>query len=118
MRVGQIKHVDVVAHAGAVARVVVRAEDLEALPAAKGSVDRKRDRVRLGLVPLADAAFRIGARGVEVAKDHRTKTLVLAIVLECLLAHPFCPAVGVDRRLAVLLVDRHAFRQAIGGAGR
>ena len=48
MRARQVLHVDVVADAGAVGRVVVVAEDGERRRAAERGVDRARDQVLLG----------------------------------------------------------------------
>lgn len=55
MGVGQIKHVDIVAHCRSIARVVVIAEDREVRPLTQGNLDRNWDGVGLGLVPLAAA---------------------------------------------------------------
>ena len=75
MRVGQIHHMDEIAHAGAVARVVVGAEDLEAGTPAERCLDGQRNRMGFRRMPFADPAFRIGAGGIEIAQHYRAEPL-------------------------------------------
>mmetsp|Transcript_8724 Transcript_8724/g.28822 ORF Transcript_8724/g.28822 Transcript_8724/m.28822 type:complete len:270 (+) Transcript_8724:809-1618(+) len=67
---GQVDHVDVVPHASAVGRRVIVTEDGEARPLADGDLLQEGHQVvRDALRVLADAAGRVGADGVEVAKQ-------------------------------------------------
>mmetsp|Transcript_18949 Transcript_18949/g.56197 ORF Transcript_18949/g.56197 Transcript_18949/m.56197 type:complete len:275 (-) Transcript_18949:557-1381(-) len=67
---GQVDHVDVVPHAGAVGRRVIVTEDGEARPLADGDLLQEGHQVvRDALRVLADAAGRVCADGVEVAKQ-------------------------------------------------
>ena len=61
MRVGQVRHMDIVAHRGAVLSRIVGAENLQRRPAPKRRLDRERDQMRLGIVVLADLALRVGS---------------------------------------------------------
>ena len=69
VRVGEVGDVHVVADAGAVRRRVVLAVDGDRLPLSGGDLQRDRDEVRLGGVPLAEAEGRAG--DVEVPQAHR-----------------------------------------------
>ena len=71
----QVVDVDVVAQAGAVRRRVVVAKDLQGWAASGGRIDRQRDKVRLGIMVLADRAIGRGPRGVEVAKGGKAQAV-------------------------------------------
>ena len=77
VRLRQIVHVDVVADAGAVGRRVIVAEDRRRL----ARFARRGAAAESGASParaLRPAAFRIGARGVEVAQAHAAQTVWIA----------------------------------------
>ena len=88
MRARQVLHVDVVADAGAVGRVVVVAEDGQGRPPAERGVDRERDEVDLGIVVLAERAVGMAAGGVEVAQGDRPQHARRGEVLEGALEGP------------------------------
>ena len=67
MRGGEIGDMDIVAHAGAVGRVEIVAEDADALPLAQRRFDRDLDEVGGAGGGLAGAPLRIGACDVEIA---------------------------------------------------
>ena len=74
--------------------------------------------MRLGIVPLADPPFLVGARGVEVAQRHRAEPAIGVEIGEDLLDHQLAAAIGVDGRLPMLLGHRRGLRHAVGRAGR
>ena len=94
--VSEIQHVDVVANGGAVAGVVVVAEDREVRALAEGHLDRQGNGVGLRLVPFADPALRVGAGGVEVAQHRAAEADIAAIVGQGLLDHQFGAAIGIE----------------------
>ena len=118
VRFRQIHHMYEIAHATAVARVVVVAEDAETVATAEGRLDRQGNGVCFGIVPLADPSFRIGAGGIEIAQCHRAKPVVGTKIAKDLLRDEFASAVGIDRGLWVRLGHGRLLRDAVGGAGR
>ena len=60
---GQIGDVDIIADAGAIGRVVIRAVDPDLRARALRRLDHQWDQMGLGIVPLAAAALGIGPRG-------------------------------------------------------
>ncbi len=75
MGVREIGHVHIVAHAGAVVRVVVGAEDGNVRPGAVRRLQHQRDEVRFRIVLLAQLALGIGAAGVEVTQRDGAQTM-------------------------------------------
>ena len=69
VRVGDVGHVYIVAHAGAVGRVVIVAEDAHR-HAITGGREHQRNEVGLRVVQFPDLAVGIGARGIKVAQRH------------------------------------------------
>ena len=115
---GEVRHVDVVADAGAVRRVVVGAKHRQFGAAAEHGVDGQRDQVGFRRVVLAQAALGVGAGGVEVAQAGGAHAVDAFGPAQRALHHPFAFAIGgagVDRGF---LVDRHAvWRAEQGGSG-
>ena len=117
---GEVDHVDVVTHAGAVGGGVVVAKDLYGLELAHGHLRHVGHEVvgdALGI--LADESRRVRADGVEVAEQHDVPLGVGRVeVGEDLLYHPLGPAVGVGAGLlGALLGERKLVRVAVDGAG-
>ncbi len=94
MRVREVRHVDVVAQAGAVGRGVVGAEYGERVAAVQGGVDHERDQVRLGVMVLAEAAGRVRAGGIEVAQAGGAQPVHLARPVQRPLDHQLALAIG------------------------
>ena len=115
--VGEIAHVHVVPDRRAIRRRVVGAEHLESRQPPQCSLDRERNGVRLGLVTFADLAVRVRARGVEVAQGDGLQPMRPVEVGEDALDHQLARAVGIDRRLRMVFVDRHPVRDAVRRAG-
>ncbi len=86
---------DVVADAGAVGSGIIRAEDFDVLALSAGDLQNQGDEVGLGIVAFPKLAFRIGARGVEVAEDAVMHAVGLAEVVQDKLHHALAPAVRV-----------------------
>ena len=117
---GQIAHVDVVAHAGAVGGGVVVAKDLNGLELAHGDLgDIGHQVVGDALGVLADQARRMSADGVEVTEQHDVPLGVGGVdVHNDLLDHPLGPTIGVGRGLLrILLGDGRVVRVAVDGRG-
>jgi len=70
VRVGEIDHMDVIAHAGAVCHRVIVTENRKALAVSRGRLEQQRNGMGFWNVALADLALRIGAGGIEVAQHH------------------------------------------------
>ena len=117
---GQIAHVNVVAHAGAVGGGVVVAKDLNGLELAHGNLgDIGHQVVGDALGVLADQARRMSADGVEVTEQHDVPLGVGGMdVHKDLLDHPLGPTIGVGRGLLrILLGDGRVVRVAVDGRG-
>src|SRR5256885_13540698 len=118
MRVGEIHDMNEVAHAGAVRRVVVGAENPEDRTPPQRSLDRQRNGMSLRAVPLADAPFGICACGVEVTQHDRAKPLESVQLVKDALDDQLTLSVRVDRPLLMRLDQGDSIRKTIGGAGR
>ena len=68
VRLGQVRHVHVIADTGAVRRRIVGAEHQQRRPASQRGIDRQRNEMRLRIVVLAQPPGRIRPGGVEVAQ--------------------------------------------------
>ena len=117
MGVGEIHHMNEIAHAGAVARIVVGAEHLEAGAAAERRLDGQRDGMGFRRMPFADPPFGIGAGGIEIAQHDGAEALVAIEIAEHLLDDQLAAPIGIDRQLRMRLVHRDGLGHAIGGAG-
>ena len=93
----EVNDVDIVAHAGAVGRGIVVAEYVQMVALADGSLrDVRHEVVGDAVRMLADFAACVRADGVKVAQVHnRPCGISLCDVTQNLLAHVFCPAVGI-----------------------
>src|SRR5437868_7851030 len=69
----KIAHVDEIAFAGAVRRRVIQSENLQGRAAPDCGIDCQWNEMRLRIVPLGECSVRVGAGGIEVAKDCVTK---------------------------------------------
>ena len=122
MPVGQIEHVDVVAHAGAVDGVVVAAEDLQAGAFAHRHLGHIRHQVvRHAARVFADQAAFVCARRVEVAQvgDRPVRVGKLQVAQD-VFAHQLGRAVGVGggHRRVFAQGQMLRLRRAVnGGAG-
>ena len=76
VRVGKVEDVDEIANAGAIPRIIVRAENLKMRPAAQRCIHRDRDGVRFRRVPFANSAFRVSSSGIEIAQNERAESLM------------------------------------------
>ena len=97
MALGQVHHMDIVSHAGAVVGIVVIAVDAELLPAADGYLgDIGHQIVGDTSGVLADQAGLVGADGIEVPQqDHAPLGVSVRDAGEDLLGHVLGPAIGV-----------------------
>lgn len=89
MRLRQIRHVDIIANAGPVSRVIVVAEDADAWPIARNRVKHERDEVGFGIMRLADFALRIRAGGVKISLRHPRNPMRALKISQHPLDHPF-----------------------------
>ena len=120
MAAGQVDHVDVVAHAGAVMRGVVVAEDVQLLQLADGDLGDVGHEVVGDVVGvLADEAALVGADGVEVAQQRDVQARVgLAVVHQDALDEELGGAVGVGGAAGrEVLADGHGGGVAVHGGG-
>ena len=114
----QVFDVDVVAHAGAIGRVVVVAKQFHGagLRVERG-FDDVGDEVGFGLVRFADFAIAVGAGGVEVAQADGAQAVGATVFCNLQLGHAFAQAVGVDGLGGMGFVDGAVLRVAINGGG-
>ena len=97
MAPGQIHHMDIVPHAGAVWGGIIVSEYGEVVPAAHGHLgDEGHQVVGDALGVLADSAALMGAHRVEVAQQHHAPLRVrLGQIPQDLLAEILGPSVGI-----------------------
>ena len=118
MAPGQVNHMDIVPHAGAVVGVVIVAEHVQILPPAHRHLGDEGHQV-VGDAPgiLADQAAGMGADGVEVAQQDDGPVLVgLGGVPQDLLGHIFGPAIGIGAHAgAGGLPQRHLVVPGVDG---
>ncbi len=104
VRVGEIGHMHIVPHAGAVARMqclspkIVNVKSPSIAPLMASGITRGSWLLRSPVSRL-----RIGAGGVEIAQDDRTQSVGRAEILDDPLADQLGRAIRVDWRLAALL---------------
>mmetsp|Transcript_22026 Transcript_22026/g.68117 ORF Transcript_22026/g.68117 Transcript_22026/m.68117 type:complete len:242 (-) Transcript_22026:231-956(-) len=117
MALREVHHVDVVTHARAVRRGVVRAEDGELLaPPHRNLLHEGHEVVGDAARVLADAARRVRANWVEVAQQHDRPLLVGdGHVAHYLLDEVFGAAVRVGGLHLAVLCGRHGVRLAVHG---
>ncbi|MNN20101.1 hypothetical protein D3C81_1333620 [compost metagenome] len=111
----QVDHVDVVAHARAVRRIVIVAEDGQALAAADGHLrDEGHQIVRNASRIFADQAAGMRADRIKVAQ-HADLPLSISMheITQDLLDHQLGAAVGVGHGQARRFQNRQGFRIAI-----
>jgi len=118
VRRGQVADVHVVAHAGAVRRVPVIAEDAQRGLAAGGCLEHQRQEVGLRVVRLTGAATLVRAGGVEVAQRGGADAVRHVEGRQHALAEELALAVRAHRLARVRLVDGHAHRVAEDNARR
>src|SRR5262245_29277475 len=116
MGIGKIGDVDVIADGGAVARVEIEAVYREGPVLPERRLDGQRDDMCFGLMVLADLAVGVASGRVEVAQDDGVKAVRPSEILDHPFDGEFRPAIRIDWRLWVALVDRQPDRNAVGGA--
>ena len=105
MRAGEIAHVDVVAHARAVRRRIVVAEDGDFVARAGGRLQQERDEMGLRIVPLAVHVR--GAGRIEIPEARGAKTVGFGVSLQRALERELGLAIRVrGRRRGVFFDDR------------
>ena len=121
MAAGQIHHVDVVAHAGAVRGGIVVAKDMHLFQLAHGHLgDIGHEVIGDAVGVLADEAGLVRTNGVEVAQQgHVQAGVCLAHILQDALGEHLGRAVGVGGGTGgEVLGDGHTGGVAIDGCGR
>ena len=113
----EVVHVDVVAHARAIGRIVVVTEHEQFLALAENCFHHHRDEVRRVLLEPAEAALHVVARGVKIAESRKLDSAQLIVPLEEPFDGEFRVAVVVLGLGRVLFVDRLILRGAVGGRG-
>lgn len=101
--IGQVRHVDVVAHASPVGGVVVGTEHGDVRPPAARRIEDEWDQMGLWVVILADLVVGISARRIKVAQRRRANGVGCAEVSKHALHHQLRRAIGIDRTLRRLL---------------
>lgn len=117
---GEVDHVDVVAHASAVGRGVVAAPDAQALAPAGGDLgDEGHEVVGDALRVFADQAAGVGADGVEIAQQCDAPVGLGPVeVAQHVLDHQLAAAVGIGGRERMLLGQRQELGLTIDGGRR
>ena len=106
VRVGKVEYMDEIANAGAIARIIVGAENLKLRAAAQRCIHRDRDGVRFRRVPFANPAFRVSAGGVEIAQDKGAESLMAIGSSQDLFDDELALPVGINRLLGMCFVHR------------
>jgi len=116
VRVDKIGHMDIVADARAVRRVVIAAEHLQRPALARDGLENVRDQMRFGLVILA-VRLRSAAR-VEIPQRHIPQTIGFSIPVEHFLDHELRQAVRRDGIRGKVFCKGHALRKTVRSARR
>ena len=120
MALGQVHHMDVVPHAGAVMGGPVAAEDVEAFQLSRrhlGDIGHQIIGNAVGV--LADFPGGMGADGVEVTQERHVQIGVCrAAVGENPFQHQLGVAVGIGGRTGGVLPDGHRLGVAVDGSRR
>src|SRR3546814_11845064 len=95
VRIGEIADVDVVTNAGAVARFVVRAENLHVERLTGCAPQQLWNQVRLGCMRFADAARTAGTSRLEIAQRRGPQAVRACGVTQ----HQFAPQLRVSIRV-------------------
>ncbi len=118
VRVGKVGDVDIVAHAGAVGRVVIASEHVDVVALTDRGLDRDLDQVSRSLADLPRPPVGIGAGDVEIAKGAIVERIGGGAVGQHPLGHQLGCAIGIYRLLGLLLVDRHPLGSSVDRGGR
>ena len=118
MRLGEVRHLDVVAQARPVRGRVVGPEDVEPGALSERRLGGHLDEVCGIRRRLAGPPLRIRAGDVEVAQDHVGEAVRRGGVGDHPLAHQLRAAVGVDRPERQVLGNRRDVGLAVDGRGR
>ncbi len=119
VRGGHILDVDVVAHAGAVGRGIVRAEHAQLRASPERDLAGDLEQQGGVLRALADARLRIAAGDVEVAQHHVAQRADRVEVAQHPLAHQLGASVGIDRLRRRILAHAAVAGNAVHrGGGR
>src|ERR1035441_240226 len=84
MGIGQVGHVDVVAHADSIAGWIIAAENFERSIAVYGLQDQ-RNEVRFRGVNLSKFPLWIGPGGIEISQRHKSEIVYRRIPAQCAL---------------------------------
>ena len=113
----EVVHVDVVAHARAIGRIVVVTEHEQFLALAEQRFHHHRDEVRRVLLETVDAALHVVARSVKIAERRKLDSAQLVVPLEEPLNGEFRVAVVIFGVGRMFLVDRLVLRGAVSSRG-
>ena len=106
VRVGKVEYMDEIANAGAIPRIIVRAENLKMRPASQRCIHRDRYGMRFRRVPFANSAFRVSAGGIEIAQNKRAESLMAIEISQDLFDDELALPVGINRLLGMCFVHR------------
>lgn len=117
VRGSKVGDVDVVAHARAVARGIIVAEDVHVVALAVRDLQHDRNQVRFRIMRLADLARHVCAAGVEVAQRDKMNAVCDGSPVEHPLHRQLRVAVAVRGMRRVGFQNRHSLRFAVGRGG-
>ena len=112
---GQVADMNVVADAGAVARVIIIAEDLHFAALSEQRFHHNRKQVLRILLQPANNSFFVIPDGVEIAQRNKTKPFQLPVPAHIIFNIKFCKTVKADRVDRMFLVNRQIFGIPIHG---
>ena len=110
MGLGQVAHMDVIPHAGAVLGGIVVPKDHNLLPPPRRHLEDQGDQVGFRIVRLADGPGRVGAAGVKIPQRHIPQAVGPGRPSDHLLHGPLGLPVAVGGRKGVPLQDGHPLR--------
>mmetsp|Transcript_17998 Transcript_17998/g.27417 ORF Transcript_17998/g.27417 Transcript_17998/m.27417 type:complete len:246 (+) Transcript_17998:11501-12238(+) len=114
MGIDQVTHMHIVANAGAIRRLVVRAINRQRITFTGDSVQHQRDQMGLGLVKLTDLSLRIRSGHIEITKDDMAQAKGGFKVDQDIFDGTFRRAIGIDRVLFAVFVQDHIVLIAVG----
>ena len=115
MRLCKIRHMDVIPHAGAIPRFIIRSEHIHRRALPVRHLKHNGDKVRLRRMRLADAPAHMGAAGIKVPQGDEFYAVRHIRPVEHVLHGKLCFAIWVCGDGAVFLADRDPLRLSVYG---
>jgi hypothetical protein len=82
MRIGQIRHVNIITDTGSIRGVVIGAENINTISFSQRDVQNQGYRMDFGIVVLADLRIRVGTGRVEISQRYALKVIDVGKIIQ------------------------------------